>query len=121
MQADGGTQGLLLLAGEGMQCDATLRTRREGGASIAGIAGTADNTAASIRRIGNACIGGGAGGAFAREGAAKLLLDDAPGLEKRNVIHHFLIDEAGGESREKDLPLKDGDELLLRKKYSVFG
>lgn len=116
MQADGRAQRLLLLRREATQSHPPLRTGRERRARIACTARTADR----LWRVGNADVTGGTGRALTREGAAELLLNDAPGLEERNVVHGFILDEAADERGGQNSPFEERGKLLLSQEHAVL-
>lgn len=116
MQADGRAQRLLLLRREATQSHPPLRTGCERRACIARIARTADGID-RLWRVGNAGI---TGRALTREGAAELLLNDAPGLEERNVVHGFILDEAADERGGQNSPFEERGKLLLSQEHAVL-
>ena len=116
VEADGRAQRLLLLRREATQSHPPLRTGRERRACIARIARTADGID-RLWRVGNAGI---TGRALTREGAAELLLNDAPGLEERNVVHGFILDEAADERGGQNSPFEERGKLLLSQEHAIL-
>lgn len=119
MEADGRAQRLLLLRREATQSHPPLRTGRERRACIARIARTADGID-RLWRVGNAGVTGRTGRALTRERAAELLLNDAPGLEERNVVHGFILDEAADERGGQNSPFEERGKLLLSQEHAVL-
>lgn len=116
MEADGRAQRLLLLRREATQSHPPLRTGRERRARIACIARIIDR----LWRVGNAGVTGRTGRALTREGAAELLLNDAPGLEERNVVYGFILDEAADERGGQNSPFEERGKLLLSQEHAVL-